>query len=74
MHGNIMTDETIENLAASRIPLVPTLLLLSNVGDWGHLVGAPAPMRDGMKADAGQVGRRAAPRARGGCDDGARYR
>jgi imidazolonepropionase-like amidohydrolase len=50
MHGNIMTDETIENLAAARIPLVPTLLLLSNVGDWGHLVGAPTPMRDGMKA------------------------
>jgi imidazolonepropionase-like amidohydrolase len=50
MHGNIMTDETIEHLAASRIPLVPTLLLLSNVGDWGHLVGAPAPMRDGMKS------------------------
>jgi imidazolonepropionase-like amidohydrolase len=50
MHGNVMTDETIEHLAASGIPLVPTLLLLSNVGDWGHLVGAPGPMRDGMKA------------------------
>jgi imidazolonepropionase-like amidohydrolase len=50
MHGNIMTDETIDHLAASGIPLVPTLLLLSNVGDWGHLVGAPAPMRDGMKS------------------------
>ena len=50
MHGNIMTDETIEHLAASGTPLVPTLLLLANVGDWGHLVGAPAPMRDGMKS------------------------
>lgn len=49
MHGNIMTDETIAHLAESRIPLVPTLLLLANAGDWGHLVGAPAPLRDGMK-------------------------
>jgi imidazolonepropionase-like amidohydrolase len=49
MHGNIMTDETIEHLAASGTPLVPTLLLLSNLGDWGHLVGAPGPMKDGMK-------------------------
>ena len=30
-------------------PLVPTLLLLANEGDWGHLVGAPADLRDGMK-------------------------
>jgi imidazolonepropionase-like amidohydrolase len=50
MHGNIMSDETVEHLAASGTPLVPTLLLLANVGDWGHLVGTPAPMRDGMKA------------------------
>ena len=44
MHGNIMTDETIGRLAESRIPLVPTLLLLANVADWGHLVGAPQPI------------------------------
>jgi imidazolonepropionase-like amidohydrolase len=50
MHGNIMSDETVEHLAASGTPLVPTLLLLANVGDWGHLVGTPTPMRDGMKA------------------------
>jgi imidazolonepropionase-like amidohydrolase len=49
MHGNIMSDETIADLAAAGTPLVPTLLLLSNVADWGHLVGAPGPMRDGMK-------------------------
>jgi imidazolonepropionase-like amidohydrolase len=49
MHGNIMDDETIAHLADSGTPLVPTLLLLANVGDWGHLVGAPASMRDGMK-------------------------
>jgi imidazolonepropionase-like amidohydrolase len=50
MHGNIMTDETVSHLAESGITLVPTLLLLANVGDWGHLVGTPSPMRDGMKA------------------------
>jgi imidazolonepropionase-like amidohydrolase len=49
MHGNIMNDETIDKLAGSGTPLVPTLLLLSNVGDYGHLVGTPGPMRDGMK-------------------------
>jgi imidazolonepropionase-like amidohydrolase len=49
MHGNVLTDETIAHLADSGIPLVPTLLLLANAGDWGHLVGAPVPLRDGMK-------------------------
>jgi imidazolonepropionase-like amidohydrolase len=48
MHGNTMTDDVIERLAESRTPLVPTLLLLANVADWGKLVGAPAPLRDGM--------------------------
>lgn len=48
MHGNVMSDETIGRLAESRIPLVPTLLLLANMADWGQLVGAPRPMADGM--------------------------
>ncbi|WP_232784581.1 metal-dependent hydrolase family protein [Carbonactinospora thermoautotrophica] len=48
MHGNVMSDETIEHLAESRIPLVPTLLLLANIVDWGEKVGAPKPMREGM--------------------------
>jgi imidazolonepropionase-like amidohydrolase len=48
MHGNVMTDATIERLAESGIPLVPTLLLLANMADWGSLVGAPRPMADGM--------------------------
>jgi imidazolonepropionase-like amidohydrolase len=48
MHGNRMTDEVIEKLAASKTPLVPTLLLLANIADWGELVGAPVPLRDGM--------------------------
>lgn len=49
MHGNVMNDETIAHLAESGTPLVPTLLLLANVADWGHLVGAPDDLRDGMK-------------------------
>jgi imidazolonepropionase-like amidohydrolase len=49
MHGNVMDDATVGALAESSIPLVPTLLLLANEGDWGHLVGAPEDLRDGMK-------------------------
>jgi imidazolonepropionase-like amidohydrolase len=48
MHGNTMSDDVIERLAASGTPLIPTLLLLANVADWGTLVGAPTPLRDGM--------------------------
>jgi imidazolonepropionase-like amidohydrolase len=48
MHGNVMSDDTIERLAASGTPLVPTLLLLANIVDWGPQVMAPEPMRDGM--------------------------
>lgn len=49
MHGNVMTDEVIEKLAESRIPLVPTLLLLGNLADWGDRCGAPANQRDGCR-------------------------
>ncbi len=48
MHGNVMTDETIGRLAESRIPLIPTLLLLANIADFGDLVQAPGPLHDGM--------------------------
>jgi imidazolonepropionase-like amidohydrolase len=48
MHGNVMSDATVDRLAESQIPLVPTLLLLANMADWGQLVGAPRPMADGM--------------------------
>jgi imidazolonepropionase-like amidohydrolase len=41
MHGNSMTDEVIQDLAASQIPLVPTLLLIANFADYGDLVGTP---------------------------------
>jgi imidazolonepropionase-like amidohydrolase len=56
MHGNIMSDETVASLAESGIPLIPTLLLLANVADWGPLVGTPEPMRDGMKAMLDRTG------------------
>jgi len=49
MHGNIMTDETIDRLAESQIPLVPTLLLLANMSDWPELTGTlPGDIR-GMR-------------------------
>lgn len=48
MHGNVMSDDTIARLAESKTPLVPTLLLLANVADFGGLVGAPGPLHDGM--------------------------
>jgi imidazolonepropionase-like amidohydrolase len=49
MHGNVMTDEVIDALATSGIPLVPTLLLLANLADWGDFCGAPAGQRDGCR-------------------------
>jgi imidazolonepropionase-like amidohydrolase len=48
MHGNRMTDDVIERLAVRGTPLIPTLLLLGNIADWGHLVGTPVAVRDGM--------------------------
>jgi len=42
MHGNVMTDEVIEKLAASESVLVPTVLLLANQVDWPELTGTPA--------------------------------
>lgn len=44
MHGNIMTDEVIENLASSQIPLVPVLTFLANRADWPALTGTPERM------------------------------
>jgi imidazolonepropionase-like amidohydrolase len=49
MHGNIMSDDTIQRLADSGIPLVPTLLLLANAADWGDKCGVPVPFREGSK-------------------------
>ncbi len=49
MHGNIMTDEVIEELARSHILLVPTLLLIANLADYGHLVGTPREDQDACR-------------------------
>jgi imidazolonepropionase-like amidohydrolase len=49
MHGNVMTDETIDRLAASGIPLVPTLLLLANMSDWPELTGTLPRDVSGMR-------------------------
>lgn len=46
MHGNFMTDDCIGKLAESKIPLVPTLALLANAADFGHLAGVDQHMRD----------------------------
>lgn len=37
MHGNMMTDEVIEKLAQSKIPLVPTLLFLHHIVEFSDL-------------------------------------
>ena len=49
MHGNNMTDETIDRLAGSGITLVPTLLLIANMCDWPELTGTPASDLSGMR-------------------------
>jgi imidazolonepropionase-like amidohydrolase len=49
MHGNNMTDETIDRLAGSGITLVPTLLLIANMCDWPELTGTPASDLRGMR-------------------------
>jgi len=46
MHANIMTDETIERLADSKIPLCPVILLLANIVDFGHIIGIPIAKRE----------------------------
>jgi imidazolonepropionase-like amidohydrolase len=49
MHGNVMEPGTVELLASKQTPLVPTLLLLENWAEHGHLIGAPSPIVDGCK-------------------------
>jgi len=46
MHGNTLTDDTIERLADSKIPLCPTLLLPGNLAEFGTEVGVPTSTRD----------------------------
>ena len=49
MHGNIMTQGTVDLLAEKEIPLVPTLLLLENWAVYGPATGAPKPIVDGCR-------------------------
>lgn len=49
MHGNLMTDDVIAELAGSGIPLCPTLLFHANGADYGDQVGVPTRIRDRMK-------------------------
>jgi imidazolonepropionase-like amidohydrolase len=49
MHGNYMTDEAVQELAASGIPLAPTLPLQMNVAEWGHLVDVPLVRQERAK-------------------------
>ncbi|MEA2652183.1 MAG: hypothetical protein QOI85_1904 [Chloroflexota bacterium] len=49
MHGNVMSQETVDLLAETQTPLVPTLVLLHNWAEYGPLVGAPTPIVEGSK-------------------------
>jgi imidazolonepropionase-like amidohydrolase len=49
MHGNLMTDEVIEQLAESKTPLCPTLLLHANWSQYGSMFGVPRPIKEGTK-------------------------
>ena len=49
MHGNVMTQETVDLLAEKQTPLVPTLLLLENWAEHGHLIGAPKFISDACR-------------------------
>ncbi|HLI27706.1 MAG TPA: amidohydrolase family protein [Chloroflexota bacterium] len=40
MHGELMTDEVLDLLVQSGIPLCPTLTLVANTAQWGERVGA----------------------------------
>jgi imidazolonepropionase-like amidohydrolase len=49
MHGNLMTQETVDLLAERQTPLVPTLLLLENWAEHGRLMGAPRFIADACR-------------------------
>lgn len=49
MHGNIMQQETVDLLAETQTLLVPTLILLHNWAEYGHLIGSPSHISDGCK-------------------------
>jgi len=49
MHGNVMTQGTVDLLAEKDIPLVPTLLLLEQWAVYGPSIGSPRPIVDGCR-------------------------
>ena len=49
MHGNIMEQDTVDLLAETQTPLVPTILLLENWAEHGPLIGSPTYIVDACK-------------------------
>jgi imidazolonepropionase-like amidohydrolase len=49
MHGNQMTQETVDLLAETQIPLVPTILLLEIWAVYGPSIGSPRPIVEGCR-------------------------
>lgn len=49
MHGNVMQQETVELLAQTSTLLVPTLVLLDNWAEYGHVIGSPPYISDACK-------------------------
>jgi imidazolonepropionase-like amidohydrolase len=49
MHGNQMEQDTVDLLAETQTPLVPTLLLFEVWAEYGSLFGAPKPIVEGSK-------------------------
>jgi imidazolonepropionase-like amidohydrolase len=46
MHANVIDDQTVQELADSKILLVPVLALLANWADFGKYVGVPVELQD----------------------------
>ena len=46
-----MNREQADRLAASGMPLCPTLTLLANIAEWGHLAGCSPPRIDRNRRD-----------------------
>jgi imidazolonepropionase-like amidohydrolase len=49
MHGNVMTQGTVDLLAELQTPLVPTILLLENWAEYGPAIGSPRPIVEGCR-------------------------
>ena len=49
LFSRFLRTRSLSRSVVGLLSLAIVLLLLANAGEWGHLVGAPAPLRDGMK-------------------------